>query len=347
MPTYLDWVALHSSTLDRYIRGEQEVAAGMVYEAYVKAVEQLGVLDFNTASEAEREAVLAMILTTLSADILDTWGVMQERLSRLAYWDQDLRSAAMLPGLERNSPPLDLVLAIVASQVIQGMASGRWWSRQAQAAADIFGQRVRMATSSRAAIAGIMGNPSNARSVYRTTLGEPFRRAELVGGVLAVTERNVRTLVQMVAMKTIADMNRSMMVANRGVFSAVQQVSVLDDRTTEVCTTYDMKRFSLPDFKPLGHSLEFGGGVPRHWNCRSTEIPVAESSNYFSVAEPTWSYYQWVAEQPGSVQRQIMGVKQYNAYKSGSVSLKNAVSAAPSGVISYLALDDSAITNIG
>lgn len=337
MSTYLDWLALHSSVLDRYIKGEQEIAAGMVREAYTDVVQQLAVMDMNTVTDAEREAVLAAILAALTARIQNAWGTMQERIARVAYWDQDERAEVMLEGAERHSPTQQMVLAIVAAQIIQGMAAGRWWQRQAQAAADTFGQQVRLGAASRetmsATIARIMGTTTGAQAFYRSATGEVVRRAALVGGALAATERNVRALVAMATLKSTADMNRMMMLANPGMFEAIQHVSVLDDRTTEVCNAYDGKVFLLPGFEPIGHSLAYGSGVPRHWNCRSAEMPIIRSSDFFSRAPAQWDYYKWVDKQPDVAKKQIMGVRQYRAYKAGTLSLRESVSLASSAVL--------------
>lgn len=337
MATYLDWLALHSSILDRYIRGEEEIAAGMIRGAYTDAVQQLSTMGMTTVTDAEREAVLAAILAALVARIQNSWGTMQERIANVAYWDQDERAEVMLAGAERNSPEFQMVLAIVAAQVVQGMAAGRWWQRQAQWAADSFGQQVRLGAAAReamsATIARIMGTTTSASAFYRSPTGEVLRRAAVAGGVMASTERNVRALVSMTTLKSVADMNRMMMLANPGMFEAIQHVSVLDDRTTEVCHAYDGKVFSLPGFVPIGHSLAYGSGVPRHWNCRSAEMPIVRSSDFFSRAPARWDYYKWAEKQTDTVKKQIMGVRQYRAYKAGALSLRETVSLASSAVL--------------
>jgi len=334
---YIDWLALHSSILERYIRGEQEIAAGMVRTAYTDAVSQLAVIDYESASEAEREAVIAAIAASLGASIQNAWITLQSRLARIALWDQDERSAQLFPDAETNQPTLQMLLGIVAAQVIMGMSAGRWWQRQAQWSADAFGQQVRMGLAARETSAQIaqriMGTVTAGTAFYRRPTGEVFRQRLLAGGILSATERQVRTLVSMTALQSVASINRMMILANSGMFSAIQHISVLDDRTTEICNHYDGKVFSLPDFKPVGHSLPYGSGVPRHWNCRSVEVPVVSGSDFFTKTPRSWNYYKWLEDQSDGIQKRIMGRRQHSAYKAGTLSLKESVSLASSVVL--------------
>lgn len=43
------------------------------------------------------------------------------------------------------------------------------------------------------------------------------------------------------------------------------------------CIAYSRKQWSLPDKIPLGHNLPYKSGVPRHFQCRSSEIAVTKS----------------------------------------------------------------------
>jgi hypothetical protein len=56
----------------------------------------------------------------------------------------------------------------------------------------------------------------------------------------------------------------------------VQWVSTLDSRTTEICIALDGLQWTLPDYEPIGHKVDFPGAIA-HWGCRSTQIAVVKS----------------------------------------------------------------------
>lgn len=65
--------------------------------------------------------------------------------------------------------------------------------------------------------------------------------------------------------------------ANSDVIKAVQQLSTLDNRTTDICISYSDLTWDIITLEPIGHSLPWAGGPPRHFNCRSVIIPVLKS----------------------------------------------------------------------
>ncbi|MGU1581195.1 hypothetical protein ACSEP4_02095, partial [Pseudomonas aeruginosa] len=57
-----------------------------------------------------------------------------------------------------------------------------------------------------------------------------------------------------------------------GPVKGYRQLSTLDSHTTEICMVYDQKTWDL-QFRPVGHSLPYKQGCPRHWGCRSATLP--------------------------------------------------------------------------
>lgn len=67
---------------------------------------------------------------------------------------------------------------------------------------------------------------------------------------------------------------------NQDVIKGAQQVSTLDNKTSDVCIAYSGKAWKIDTLEPidLGDGiLPFNGGPPRHFNCRSTLVPVLKS----------------------------------------------------------------------
>jgi hypothetical protein len=82
-----------------------------------------------------------------------------------------------------------------------------------------------------------------------------------------------RTAVQTVA----KDARLASLEANADIIKAVQWVSTLDSRTSDICIVRSGKTWEFPSFKPIDHKIPWNGGPPAHWNCRSTFIPITKS----------------------------------------------------------------------
>jgi hypothetical protein len=83
----------------------------------------------------------------------------------------------------------------------------------------------------------------------------------------------VQTAIQTVA----AEARRKSFELNRDLTNGIMQVSTLDGHTSLTCVAYDGATWDL-DYEPSGgNDLPYNGGVPRHWNCRSSEIPVMKT----------------------------------------------------------------------
>lgn len=76
-------------------------------------------------------------------------------------------------------------------------------------------------------------------------------------------EGTVRTGVQSVSEEVLNGLGERMPQSIR---MGWQQISVLDSRTTQTCRAYAFKVWDR-DYKPIGHGLQYNGGVPRHVNC--------------------------------------------------------------------------------
>ncbi|ETD45774.1 hypothetical protein X778_30200 [Pseudomonas aeruginosa VRFPA07] len=96
-----------------------------------------------------------------------------------------------------------------------------------------------------------------------------------VKGFMDVSKRAARTLVHNSAQAVANGARMEVYKANSGENGPVKgyrQLSTLDSHTTEICMVYDQKTWDL-QFRPVGHSLPYKQGCPRHWGCRSTTLP--------------------------------------------------------------------------
>ena len=85
-------------------------------------------------------------------------------------------------------------------------------------------------------------------------------------------------------------------------------VSVLDEKTTEVCKSRD------------GKVYRYGKGPipPAHYNCRSKIVPIEE--NRRNVPS---SWFEWLREQPSSVLSDIVGSKDAARIRSGEATAQD------------------------
>lgn len=168
----------------------------------------------------------------------------------------DLASVALSPEMLKN---------ISNGVLIAGAPSKEWWSGQSQSLQKRFTQQMRMGIS------------------QGETVGQLSRRvrgskaADFRDGIMKVTKHQADSLVRSSVMAVTNAARIETYSANTDVIKAVQQISTLDGRTTQICMAYSGKVWRLPSYRPFNHSLAFQGGPPRHWGCRSTLVPVTRT----------------------------------------------------------------------
>ncbi len=166
-------------------------------------------------------------------------------------------------------------------------------------------------------------------------------------GVVAVSKNDATRLVRTSINKMSNDAALRAFQENEDVIKAIEQVSTLDARTSDICKAYDSKVWDVKTLEPIGHSLPYRGGPPRHWNCRSVIVPVTKSLDELGistrkkniVAEDTegtrksfdgevpesTTYEQWLARQPRSVQIEALGQAKWELWNEGKLNFRQLV----------------------
>jgi hypothetical protein len=161
---------------------------------------------------------------------------------------------------------------LVKDVLIQGAPSQAWWKKQEQSTAFNFASAVRQ---------GILQGETNSQIIARVVGdrdGNP--------GILAVSRRNAAALVHS-SVQTVANQSRLATFRKNGdIVKGLRQISTLDGRTTDICVAYDSCEWDM-DGKPIGKTklpwvnTDAQGidheGPPRHWNCRSTLVPITKT----------------------------------------------------------------------
>lgn len=159
-------------------------------------------------------------------------------------------------------PPESVMSVLVRNSLIMGAPSAEWWSRQSTDTAFRFMNTVRQ---------GIAAGDTNEMIVRRVAGGAGYP------GIMDVSRNNARALIH-TSIQTVAnDARREVYKRNDDIIEGIRQVSTLDSHTSDICIAYDGAEWDL-DGNPInGTELPYDGGVPRHWNCRSVEVPITKS----------------------------------------------------------------------
>lgn len=167
-------------------------------------------------------------------------------------------------GLTEVALPARSTLAAIAdASLVQGATIGDWFSRLTNTLRFDIERAVKVGVS--------LGqtNKQIADNIIGSGDKGPQPIAKARRDAMAIT----RTAVQTVA----NDARMSFYGANPDYIKALQWVSTLDSRTSDICIARSGKTWSFPSMEPIGHSIPWNGGPPAHWACRSTVIPVLKT----------------------------------------------------------------------
>lgn len=150
------------------------------------------------------------------------------------------------------------------------------------------------------------------------------RAAGYSDGLLEGSRRSIETLVRTSLTHTTAIARERTYQANNDLIKGVQIVATLDSRTTLICMNQDGRVY------PIGE----GPRPPFHWGCRTTTVPVVKSWRELGVdldeapqgtrasmdgqVGEKVTYSAWLKRQSEERQREILGARRYEMYKSGT-----------------------------
>ncbi len=173
------------------------------------------------------------------------------------------RDAMVNVGIDAVLPPVAALEGIAQSSLIQGATIGDWFARLNESARFDIERVVKN---------GVLLGQTNAQ-IAKELIGIGDK-----GGQPIAKARRDAMAITRTAVQTVANDTRvASLEANANIIKAVQWVSTLDSRTSEICVVRSGKTWTYPDFKPIGHKIPWNGGPPAHWNCRSTFIPITKS----------------------------------------------------------------------
>lgn len=203
-------------------------------------------------------------------------------------------------------------LTTVRDTLISGAPMAEWWGQQSDDLRQRFSRTIR---------AGVLSGDTDQMLVNKV---RGTRAMGFKDGLMEVSRRKAKILVRGAMSSITAQARKTQMEANPKVFSGIQQVSVFDGRTSDTCIAYAGKVWSLPDYEPIGHSLPYNGGVPRHPNCRSVEIAVINPSIGGEPA-PDLSFESYLANKSKADVEELLGKGKADLYLKGEIALTDLV----------------------
>lgn len=160
--------------------------------------------------------------------------------------------------------PANVLNQIVKGDILMGQTIESWRKKITDDAAFKINQAIGMGIAQGETNGQIKKRLKGSEVQYKT--GAPLI---LIGRNLDAT---VRTAVQAVA----SEARQATYEANADVISALEHVSTLDTRTSDVCVARDGLSWDLKSKEPKGHKVPYRQ-TPIHWNCRSMLVPVTKS----------------------------------------------------------------------
>ncbi|XEG73995.1 minor capsid protein [Pseudomonas sp. abacavir_1] len=147
-------------------------------------------------------------------------------------------------------------------------------------------------------------------------------------GLLEIDRRGAEALVRTAVNHTANYARQAVYEANSDLVQEWQFLATLDGRTTITCASLSGKTF------PVGK----GPMPPRHWNCRSTSVPVLTSAwealglskseidpgtqaSMDGQVAADMNYSQWLRTKSASFQDEVLGAERGKLFRDGKIDI--------------------------
>ena len=329
MPNLTDEIALsrldHEIDLLRYAAGANRRVRVLLYDLRDDLAGRLAKANLSATNETRLSAVLKDVQGMISGgygkiDALMTsqlGGLVATEAAALAKSVNKAVGVSIMDGLL----PKATINVLLRDTLILGAPSSEWWLRQA---GDL---RFRFATQIRL---GMMQGETNAQLISRV---------RAIDGLMGISYKSAEALVRTSVMTVANRAALATMQANRDTIAGMQQISTLDDRTTEVCIAYDRATWDI-DGNPIRDTkLPFNGGPPRHWNCRSVLVPITKTwrdmgidveefkpttrAAMNGVAAGNATYSDWLKTRSEEMQNDILGKGKAEMWRAGKITVQD------------------------
>ena len=321
----------HEIDLLRYAASANRKVQALLSMLQSEVVGRLAQANLSATTLSRLTAVLRDVRELISTGYGGIDDLMTNRLRELIPTEAAITAATVnnTVGLSIMDGvlPRAAMTALYRDTMIMGAPSSQWWLKQAQDLTFKFVQAVRM---------GMAQGETN---------DEIIRRVRALDGLFQGPRRQAEALVR-TSVQTVANAARvAVMKENDDMIKGYQQISTLDERTTEICIAYDGSSWDQ-DGKPInGTTLPFindGGsfeGIPRHWGCRSTLVPIVKTWRELGVdidefnetqrasmdgaVSAKLTYDTWLLNKTAEEQDELLGPGKANLFRQGKITTRD------------------------
>lgn len=269
-----DEIVTHTILILRIAANLRGDAIQVLEDLQAELITKLERIAPDTLTGRRLAALLRQAEESIAAAYDDIWEYQELGLKRIAaaegrFTIATVNAAIGVPVISVVIPE-KLLEAVVDGDTIFGHSAKLWWKTQAE------DYRFRFAGAMRQGLLQGESIDQMARRI-RGTKAKEFADGIAPGsGVAPIKRREAEALVRSAAISTSNEARLRTMDQISDVTNAIQWVSTLDSRTTDICRALSGLKWSVPDYKPIGHNKVFPGPTA-HWNCRSTQVPVTKS----------------------------------------------------------------------
>jgi len=282
--------------------------------------------DLTDASRSRAQALLKETSQIIQAYYDKINGVMGIKLTGAANASANAVEDALsksLVSVNVNMPTQTMLEAMASDTLIQGAPSALWWERQAGDTAFRFSNAVRQ---------GLSQGETQSQIVARIT------GTRTQSGVMTISRDSAARLVQSSVQTVTNTARRTTFAANTGVVEGLQQISTLDGKTSDICIAYSGATFDM-NYEPTGDTtLPYNGGCPRHWGCRSVEVPILKSNADLGIDLPEFpastrasnngqvaanmTMQQFLTGKSDAFQNELLGPGRAQLWRDGTITLQ-------------------------
>lgn len=329
----IDEILASSLDLLRFEAGVRQQVLAMLERLRRELRAQLAAEDITAMNKARLKELLREATMVVDRYYVQMQGTMEGAMTGAAraavrQTATTLAEPMLLINVAVGLPTKTFMERLASNVLIMGAPSAEWWAKQSTDTAFKFGNAVRQ---------GLLAGEAN-EQIVRRVIGEKVM-TDARGNMWTASRSNIRALVHSSVQAASAAARRETYAKNRDVIKGIRQHSTFDSHTSEICIAYSGQEWDIDTLEPLpGSHLPYNGGVPRHWNCRSAEVPILKTFREMGLDmdEPTigtrassegqikadTTFEQWLGRRTEAQQDEQLGVGRAQMWRDGTITLE-------------------------
>lgn len=324
----IDEILAHQLDLLRFEAGVRAQVLAQLERLRRELTTRLAAENLTSLNKARLNTLLreaTMVIDNYYTQMQGTMGAAMAGAAQAAsqHVASSLAEPMLLINIAVGLPTKTFMERLAGNVLIMGAPSAGWWDKQSADTVFKFSNAVRQ---------GLLAGESNEQIVSRVV------GTKLSPGIMTAPRSNARALVHSSIQAASAEARRETYRQNSDVVKGIRQHSTFDSHTSEICIAYSGQEWDLFTLEPLpGSNLPYNGGVPRHWNCRSAEVPILKTFRELglNMDEPTigtrassegqikadTTFEQWLSRRSAAQQKEQLGAGRAQLWREGKLTL--------------------------